>query len=279
MTDPDESPRHHQHSTLTLVSLNLLDDLDLWEYRAPLILRELEYLQPDVIGLQEVRLSINNAQWIATRLGGYEVQLCPKTGEHGRHDALAILSRLPIAAHHTLAFEHQGRVALRVEIQHQGVVWHVATTHTYWNPVNDHTRLQEVKRLAAWLPSPGVICGDFNAEPDYPSMLKMKERFQSAHAMANGHEPTYTCPTPLFRGAGARNTARRASLRLAGLVTKRKLEDWTGVIDYVFVDAAITVKTCHVAFHHPAGHDHRMYASDHLGLFARLEQVVMGNKP
>ena len=270
-----ETPAHqHAHSTLTLVSLNLLDDLDLWQQRAPLIVHEVKRLQPDVIGFQEVRMSINNAQWIADQVGGYEVRLCPKTGAYGRHDALAILSRLPIEAQQTLAFEHQGRVALRVEIRHQGVVWHVATTHTYWHPLNDRTRLKDAQRLVEWLPAPGVICGDFNAEPHYPSMLKMKERFQSAHVAAQGCEPAYTCPTPLFRGNGARNGARRASLRLAGLITKRKLEFWTGVIDYVFVDPAIKVQDCQVVFNHPAGHDRRVYASDHLGLFARLEQVV-----
>ncbi len=274
MTDYDPPSHPHPHSTLTLVSLNLLDDLTIWDQRAPLILRELERLQPDVIGFQEVRMSINNAQWIADQLGGYEVRLCPKTGEHRRHDALAILSRLPISSHHTLAFERQGRVALRVEIQHQGVTWHVATTHTYWHPLNDRTRWKDAKRLVEWLPAPGVICGDFNAEPNYPSMLRMKERFQSAHVTANGQEPAYTCPTPLFRGAGARNHARRAGLQLAGVVTKRKLSAWTGVIDFIFVDPAIQVQECQVAFNHPAGHDHRMYASDHLGLFARLEQIV-----
>lgn len=262
-------------STLSLASLNLLDDLTLWDQRGPLIVRELQRLQPDVIAFQEVRMSINNAQWIADQLGGYEVRLCPKTGEYGRHDALALLSRIPIASHATLAFGHQGRVALQAVIPHDGVEWHVATTHTYWHPLDDRTRLKEAQRLVDWLPQPAVICGDFNAEPNYPSMLKMKERFVSAHVAVHGHEPTYTCPTPLFRGGGARNTARRASLQMAGLVTKRKLESWTGVIDFVFVDPAITVQECHVAFNHPAGHDHKIYPSDHLGLYVKLQQAVM----
>ena len=180
---------HTKHSTLTLVSLNLLDDLDLWDQRGPLVVRELDRLQPDIIAFQEVRMSINNAQWIADQLGGYEVFLCPKTGERGRHDALALLSRLPVKEHHKFSLGHQDRVALRIVVEHQGATWHMATTHTYWHPLDDRTRLQEAKRLVDWLPAPGVICGDFNAEPNYPSMLKMKERFQSAHVAANGHEP------------------------------------------------------------------------------------------
>jgi endonuclease/exonuclease/phosphatase family metal-dependent hydrolase len=268
----EQTSQHHKHSTLSLVSLNLLDDLSLWDQRESLIVRELERLQPDVIAFQEVRMSINNAQTIADKLGGYEVFLCPKTGERGRRDALAILSRLPVTEHHKFSLGHQDRVALRVVIQHQDATWNIATTHTYWHPLDDRTRLHEAKRLVDWLPAPGVICGDFNAEPHYPSMLKMKERFQSAHVAVHGHEPTYTCPTPLFRGAGARNSARRTSLQLAGLVTKRKLEAWTGVIDFIFADSSIHVKECQVSFSHPAGHDHRIYASDHLGLFAKLQQ-------
>jgi endonuclease/exonuclease/phosphatase family metal-dependent hydrolase len=76
----------------------------------------------------------------------------------------------------------------------------------------------------------------------------------------------------LFRGSGARNTARRTSLQMVGLVTKRKFESWTGVIDYVFVDPAIKVLDCQVAFNHPAGHAHHIYPSDHLGLYAQLQQ-------
>ena len=269
-----QSQSHLAHSSLSLVSLNLLDDLDLWDQREPLIVRELERLQPDVIAFQEVRMSINNAQAIADKLGGYEVFLCPKTGERGRRDALAILSRLPVKEHHEFALGHQDRVAMRVVIEHKGATWHMATTHTYWHPLDDRTRLQEAERLVEWLPRPGVICGDFNAEPHYPSMLKMKERFQSAHVAVNGKEPAYTCPTPLFRGGGARNTARRTSLQMVGLVTKGKLESWTGVIDFIFADPTIEVKECHVAFNHSAGHDRNIYASDHLGLFAKLQRSV-----
>ena len=270
----EHSQPHHTHSALSLVSLNLLDDLTLWDQREPLIVRELERLQPDVIAFQEVRMSINNARTIADKLGGYEVFLCPKTGERGRRDALAILSRLPVREHHKYALGHQDRVALRVVIEHQGATWHVATTHTYWHPLNDRTRLHEAQRLVEWLPRPGVICGDFNAEPHFPSMLKMKERFQSAHVAVHGHEPAYTCPTPLFRGAGARNAARRTALNVAGLVSKQKMEPWTGVIDFIFADPAVRVQDCHVAFRHPAGHDHHMYASDHLGLHAKLQQWI-----
>jgi len=37
-------------------------------------------------------------------------------------------------------------------------------------------------------------------EPHYASISMVRQRFQSAYAVANGHEPDYTCPTPLYRG-------------------------------------------------------------------------------
>ena len=74
---------HIQHSTLSLVSLNLLDDLTIWDQRGPLVVRELDRLQPDIIAFQEVRMSINNAQWIADQLGGYRGLSVSQDGRAG----------------------------------------------------------------------------------------------------------------------------------------------------------------------------------------------------
>ena len=87
--------------TLRVVTLNLLNDLTYWRLRAPMIVDELNALQPDLIALQEVVLPDNTAQWIADQLGGYSLHLMPKTGGRGRREGLAILSRLPVEAHPT----------------------------------------------------------------------------------------------------------------------------------------------------------------------------------
>ena len=256
---------------LRVVTLNLLNDLTYWRLRAPLIIAELNALQPDLIALQEVVLPDNTAQWIADQLGGYSLHLTPKTGGRGRREGLAILSRLPIEAHAGFSFEHQGRVAQRVSVQYAGQSLSFANAHLYWHPLDDWTRRLEVQALMEWLPSPAIVCGDFNAEPHYTSISMVQQRFQSAYAAANGHEPDYTCPTPLYRGPAPKHAARRAAFRFAGWLDRRRNETWRGTLDYIFVDPAIEVRACHLAFDRPAAHDRRTYyPSDHFGLMATL---------
>lgn len=256
---------------LKVVTLNLLNDPTYWPLRAPLIVDELKALQPDLIALQEVALPDNTAQWIADQLGGYSLHLTPKSGGLGRREGLAILSRLPIEAHAGFSFEHQGRVAQRVSVQYAGQPWTFVNAHLYWHPFDDRTRRAEVQTLMEWLPSPAILCGDFNAEPHYASISMVKRRFQSAYAMANGHEPDYTCPTPLYRGPAPRQAARRAILRLGGWLDRPRSEMWRGTLDYIFVDPAIEVRDCRLAFDQPAQHNRRIYPSDHFGLMATLQ--------
>ncbi len=257
-------------SIVTVATLNLLNDLRYWDERAPLIIDELRALQPDLIALQEVALPDNNARWIAEHLDGYQLLTRTKTGRLHTHEGLAILSRLPIDAYDSLLLGDQDRVALRVTVRQAGQPLHFANTHLHWNPVNDRVRTLETRRLIDWLPGPAVLCGDFNAEPHYRSIMEMRQRFHSAHHVAHGREPDYTCPTPLFRGPGPRHAARRAALRLAGWLALGRNTAWRGVLDYIFVDQTVEVVNCRVAFHLPAPHDPHLYPSDHLGLFARL---------
>jgi len=64
---------------LKVVTLNLLNDLTDWPLRAPLIVDELNTLQPDLIALQKwccptTRRSGSPISW------GYSLHLTPKTG-------------------------------------------------------------------------------------------------------------------------------------------------------------------------------------------------------
>lgn len=254
---------------LKVVTLNLLNDPTYWPRRAPLIVDELKSLQPDLIALQEVSLPDNTAQWIADRLEGYSVHVTPKSG--GRREGLAILSRLPVESHAGFSFEHQGRVAQRVLVRYAGRPWIFVNTHLYWQPFDDRRRAAEIQTLIDWLPAPAIVCGDFNAEPDYRSIALVKQRFRSAYAAANGREPDYTCPTPLYRGPAPRHVARRALLRLGGWLDRPHNATWRGTLDYVFFDPEIEVGECRLAFDRPAPDDPRIYPSDHFGLMATFQ--------
>ena len=258
---------------LNVVTLNLLNDLSRWSERAPLIVDELRRLQPDLIALQEVVLPGNTAQWIADELDGYSVHLSPKTGRLRDREGLAILSRLPVQSHASMALGNQNRVAQMVTLRNGSGTWAFANAHMYWNPVDDLTRLRQVRRLLNWLPGdvPVVVCGDFNAEPNYPSMAAMRERFVSAHYAAHGYEPLYTCPTPLHRGRGPRHSMRRGAIRVLGHLFRHEDRSWKGTIDFIYVDRGVSVRHCAVAFDRAAGHDAQLYPSDHLGLSATVE--------
>lgn len=257
---------------LSIVTLNLLNDLTYWTERAPLILAELSRLQPDLIALQEISLPTNTAAWLADRLEGYSAHICPKKGRLGRLEGLAILSRLPVDEHHTLSLSAQGRVAHWITVPHQGNRWLFANTHMFWSPFDDDIRLHQVQRLLSSLPHhhhPTVLCGDFNAMPYYRSIKLIKRHFTSAYAALHGDEPSYTIPTPLKRGAGLRHSARRSALKFIGRLTGRKTS-WRGTVDYIFVDSRVQVISCSIAFDQPHPDDNHIYPSDHLGLIARI---------
>ncbi len=225
-----------KHIPLTVATLNLLNDASTWHARRHLIVPELSALAPDLIALREVALPENNAQWIADQLGGYAVYLCPKTGRKSEHEALAILSRLPVREHATLALVHQDRVAHGVMVEHGGQRLTFANVHLYFSLFNDIPRAAQVRRLLDWLPHdvPVVVCSDFNASPRRGSMQLMRQRFISAHAAAHGHEPAFTFPSPLHRGPGWRHSARSALLKAGGLAQHRRNAPLPVTVDYIF---------------------------------------------
>jgi endonuclease/exonuclease/phosphatase family metal-dependent hydrolase len=266
--------------TLTVITLNMLDDLAHWEERAPLILACFDALRPDVIALQEVALSLppsharvgSSAHWLADRLGGYDVFLSPG-GEHPASDSLAVLTQAPGARHDVLSLGSQGRQAQRVDIERDGVRWTILNTHLYWNPFGDAIRRAQVGKLLEWVHDefPVVVCGDLNAMPGSGTLRRLTSRFDSAHQMAHGSEPVLTYPTMLRRGSSPRHWSRHAVLLANGLVRLRRNVPYGGTVDYILVDRGVRVLSCDVVLDHPSPHDPRIFASDHVAISAVLE--------
>jgi hypothetical protein len=96
----------------------------------------------------------------------------------------------------------------------------------------------------------------------------MKESFASAHEARHGHEPAWTCPTPLVYQF---DTMRRGLSAMGNLIAYRQPVPWRGTVDYIFVDPNIKVNECDVVLDRPAPDDPTLYPSDHVGLCATLE--------
>jgi endonuclease/exonuclease/phosphatase family metal-dependent hydrolase len=260
-------------SALRVATANILNDLTRWAERRVLLARGLADLSLDVIALQEVTdpLGHSTAHWLAGELGGYSVHVCPKAGWGRSREGVALLSRLPVESHETLDLGSQQRTAQLVRVRSGGRPV-VANTHLYWPPAAHPTRVRQVERLLDWLAAaepdtPVVVCGDFNATPGSRAIDLMKRSFASAHEAVHGHEPEYTCPTPLAGGSRVRGAVTRGLQRL---FTNRPGAGWCGTLDYIFVSPSIRVVSCGIILDCPSPDDPTLYASDHLGLAAVL---------
>jgi endonuclease/exonuclease/phosphatase family metal-dependent hydrolase len=265
---------------ISVVTLNILNDLRRWDERKDMIVSELRRMQPDLIALQEVKLPMNNGEWIAAQLGGYSVHLTPKHGQkHSKEEALAILSRLPVDHFHSTSLGGQNRVAQFVQVQIEGKRVLFVNGHFFWYPGEHSQRSQQIRVLHTWLkkhaevePAGVVVCGDFNGTPETQAIQVMQAplgwtQFQSAYVRKHGREPDWTCPTPLqWRHEPWRETV----FKVAGLAIQKRRGPWRGTLDYIFVNDHVAVEECHVVFNQHAPHDPTLYPSDHLGLHATL---------
>ncbi|HEY8491926.1 MAG TPA: endonuclease/exonuclease/phosphatase family protein, partial [Dehalococcoidia bacterium] len=216
---------------ILVATLNLRNNSDRWDERAPLLVAQFVALRPDVIGLQEVRRPIDQAEWIAERVNAqlageppYQVFQTNKTGLAGLVEGIAVLSRLPLLEREWLDLGGGSRVAQRARIRlPDGRVLDFYNTHLHHPAEDEPLRTEQARRLLAWLAErpdvPQVLVGDFNAGPDAPSVRLIRERLRSAYAAVHGREPPATFPTPLSREWG----------------------EFSVVIDYIFVNDLVTV--------------------------------------
>jgi len=261
---------------LKVVTINILSDLALWQDRRALLFKGLADLQADLIALQEVNIPANTHLWLAGKLGLEHVYLTPKSGEDGKKEGIAILSRHPFEEKAYLDLCTQNRVAQYVKVNLEGKSLLFANGHLYWQPGESNERLHQVKLLLEWLDAesgnlPTIVCGDFNSTPDTQSIQRIQERFVSAYAQFNGKEPDYTAPTPLPR---SKLSLLRTLLRYIHKIRLSELSlNWRGTLDYIFINERLHVHDCRVVLDRPASDQNRIYPSDHFGLYAELQIV------
>jgi endonuclease/exonuclease/phosphatase family metal-dependent hydrolase len=246
--------------SVTVATLNLFNRMGEWERRSGLVTEQLAELAPDVIGLQEVDLGIDQGMEISRavnrRLGDaphYRIKHAATPGVRASIFGIGTLARIPCVQHEILDLMTFERIAQWMVFEQDGGHFAVMNTHLHHPVEAAAERLEQAQYLLGWLdrkePLPLVVLGDFNAYAGEGTVSLMKSRFRSAHEVVHGAEPEYTWPTPV-------NTYDNSP---------------TGTLDYIFVSPEFRVRDAGLAFNRPAADDPKLYPSDHLGLFAMLE--------
>jgi endonuclease/exonuclease/phosphatase family metal-dependent hydrolase len=246
-----------------IATLNLFNRMGQWGARAPLVVDQLEELAPDVLGLQEVDLVLDQGIWISRQINKrraeqphYRIKHATNPDTRASFHAIATLSRVEFQEHEILDLMTFERVAQRFVFRCGDRPFVFVNTHLHYPPEAQQERVEQLNYLLAWLDRdarglPVVIAGDFNAyaEPPEPAVTLMKSRFRSAYEAVHGREPEKTWTTPV-------NTYDPAP---------------HGTLDYVFVSPEFRIADAGLAFDKPSPYDANLYPSDHLGLYAVLD--------
>jgi len=233
--------------------------VDGWPERAELLLPQLVELQPDVIGLQELRhFYPRQARWIANRAGAldpaltYGVHPTYKKGVWWLWEGIATLTRLPLVERSHLRLQGQARVAnvTRVRLPGGGLL-DFYNVHLASGLDNEDLRIRQARELLEWMQSrtgvAQVLVGDFNSRPAAATIGVLTTHLRSAYHAVHGSEPPRTIPTPLGGRSGE------------GVV-----------VDYVFVNHLVEVHDAWVTFDRVDAEQPSVVASDHYGLAATV---------
>jgi endonuclease/exonuclease/phosphatase family metal-dependent hydrolase len=257
---------------IRVATLNIWNRMGPWEERLVAIRKELERIQPDVLGLQEVLVlpehAFDQAREIAEGFG-YHVAFgrSPDAGPFTMGNA--VLSRWPIARTFTFGVpgtdEHRCLVCAEIDAPIGKIPFF--STHLNWRFEESAVRQLQVQAIARFVAAnapeasyPAIVVGDFNAEPDSDEIRFMRGlgslggasvHFQDAFAhVGAGPGVTFSLKNPY--AALLREPDRR--------------------IDYVFVrggDERFRGEplSARVAFDAPEGD---AFPSDHFGVVAEL---------
>ncbi|WP_146650980.1 endonuclease/exonuclease/phosphatase family protein [Labilithrix luteola] len=188
-------------ATVKVMTLNLRHDEDQWRRRFELVADEIARLEPDIIGLQEVEIDVQQApalnELVASR-GKRRYQIYQETKPAGG-EGVAIMTRFPILWHDHLPMR-DNRVSVFVRVRHpSGSDIDVVDTHLSVGTEStvmsarveqalDTVRLAN-RNLAC---NPTFFTGDLNSGERELPLERLKEAgFVDSYAFLHGS------PTPL----------------------------------------------------------------------------------
>jgi endonuclease/exonuclease/phosphatase family metal-dependent hydrolase len=245
---------------LRIATLNLEQDHKCWAARRDLIAAQLRDINPDLWALNEIHIPSQTGRWLqkaASKVTGTKYALLQQTkaGEDSRIQGEALLTRYPVIETANLDYRSHDCVALVARFEIENRLLDVYVTHLIAAKVEDSARQYQVRQLLEWIRTrddadDSVVCGDFNAAPDQPSI----------RLMAAAHRATQTQPTaftPLREPGGA--------------PTHPEWNRFDRCIDYIWISESIKLQASGLCFNQPAEDNPELWPSDHVGVWADLE--------
>ncbi len=277
-------------SVLRVATINVWNKSGPWLARLPLIRRELERLEPEIVGLQEVLrfrpdtaldapLTPENDQ-LTEIANGLDYRLAYSVASdygHGLKFGNAVLSRHPIVAEQSFQLpgsesgETRSLLYVLCETPHGSLP--VFVTHLNWKFHHGAVRQRQVAFIAERVAElaaidgrhlPAILLGDFNAAPDADEI-----RFLTGLCAIEG-KTVYFADAWAFAGEGPGYTFDRANQYAA------KAREPSRRIDYIFVrgpDRQFRGEPLRVELAFNAvesGGPEPVWPSDHFGVVADL---------
>ena len=222
---------------LRIATLNLEQNHKCWQARRELIIQQLDDLRPAILALNEIHIPEQTGRWLqrsaADRLNlSYALLQQSKVGEDSHTQAEGLLTRYPVIETANLDYRSHNCVALVARFEIDGRILDVYVTHLIAARVADAARQYQAEQLLEWMQTRrdadfSVVCGDFNAAPDQPSIRLMSAALR----------PTQTQPTaftPLQEPGGS--------------PTHPEWERFDRCIDYLWVTESIAVRASGLCF-------------------------------
>ncbi|MEW6202467.1 MAG: endonuclease/exonuclease/phosphatase family protein [bacterium] len=257
--------------TLKVMTINVRHNADFWEERFPLIADEIVRLAPDLIGIQEMEIGINQSktlmELIEKRAGPsglkYEKYERLKTGSDMLSgEGITIFSRYPIGKKGYADLKH-GRPVIFARIRiTDWLSVDLYNTHLH-NIGGDEVKLPQAQKLIAFQKNNDAgfltfLTGDLNSREDSQTI---------GFFIANSFTDTY-------RAIHSYETPQTGNTSPVLMSKDNAPQNFTGRIDYIFMkvpsswEDRVNLIDSVVCF---KNHDDRgLYPSDHLGVMTTV---------
>jgi endonuclease/exonuclease/phosphatase family metal-dependent hydrolase len=245
---------------LRIATLNLEQNHKCWQLRRELIAAQLAELNPDMLALNEIHLPSQTGRWLqkaaAERMrASYALLQVSKADEESQTQGEGLLTRYAVVETSSLDYGCHNCVAQVARFEIGGKLLDVYVTHLIAARVHDHARQYQVAQLLDWIRSRDdaefrIVCGDFNATPEQPSIRLMAEAFRATQYQS-------TAFTPLRESGGS--------------PTHPEWRRFDRCIDYIWINESVKLKASGLCFDKPSPDNPSLWPSDHVGVWADLE--------